>query len=72
MKNISYFNAYMRGERSYYYRMSHIHKWKPVGLDSIHISLIRSTMPNLVASDFVGVQPMTRFAGQILDWRYDD
>jgi len=69
MSDTSYFDAYMRGERSYSYRMSHINKWKPVGLDSIHISLIRHSMPNLVADDFIGVQPMTRPIGQIFTIR---
>jgi hypothetical protein len=62
MSDTSYFDAYMRGERSYSYRRSHTYKWKPVGsggLDPALISLIRRSMPNLVADDFAGVQPMT-------------
>ena len=59
MSDNSYFDAYMRGERS------NSHKMKAAGFDRIHISLIRHLMSNLVAHDYVGVQPMTRPISQI-------
>jgi hypothetical protein len=63
MKNISYFDAYMRGERS------SSHKMKVAGFDPILINLIRHSMPNLVARDLVGIQPMTRNTGQTFTLR---
>lgn len=44
-----------------------------LGDDRILISLVRHTLPNLIAQDIIGVQPMTGPVGQIhtLRTRYD-
>lgn len=44
-----------------------------LGDDRILISLIRQTLPNVIANDIIGVQPMTGPVGQIhtLRTRYD-
>ena len=68
MSDTSYFDAYMRGERSRDYKRKR--EWDDfVSRYSIHISLIRGSMPNLVADDFVGVQPMTTSTGQTFTLR---
>lgn len=61
MSETPYFDAYMRGERS------SSHKFKslgPGGFDPALMRLIRHSMPDLVAYDLTGVQPMTAPTGQ--------
>jgi len=63
MSDTSYFDAYMRGERSRDYKL------KVAGFGPILISLTGRSMPNLMAYDLTGVQPMTRPTGQTFTLR---